>query len=94
MSFSSGSPWNFAVMSSLSLSHNCFLTTRISTELPCRRTCSEEKMIEIVTIVAVVLLGPWWHSDTREEINRKKYRDRGTKEATEATERRTRESRS
>ena len=40
-SFSSGSPWNLAEMSSLSRSHSCFLMIRISTEFPCLRTSSK-----------------------------------------------------
>ena len=43
-SFSSGSPWNLAEISSFSRSHSCFFMTRISTEFPCLNTSSENKM--------------------------------------------------
>ena len=43
-SFSSGSPWNLAEISSFSRSHSCFFMTRISTELPCLNTSSENKI--------------------------------------------------
>ena len=42
-SFSSGSPWNLAEISSFSRSHSCFFMTRISTEFPCLNTSSENK---------------------------------------------------
>ena len=43
-SFSSGSPWNLAEISSFSRSHSCFFMTRISTEFPCLNTSSENKI--------------------------------------------------
>ena len=63
-SFSSGSPWNLAEISSFSRSHSCFFMTRISTEFPCLNTSSEnktEKKTSWQTLVLLVgiLTGVW-----------------------------------